>query len=195
MVLHGCWVNVAETRVCKQMACTHKFARITAFPCGDGQLQQVNVQNTHIVCVTNRDCFSLHKSATHFGKEMYAHSILHNVTNSNFCISADDTQTQKTYFPLHIYYVSAHRTHVCIMCVTFPQVHGVSLTFVREVESRVIQDESNQNTTENKTYKNNFITVITSYVTESYSNNTKYFLYSSFVNFFFICLEANVFSS
>lgn len=34
--------------------------------------------------------------------------------------------------------------HIFIMCLTSPQVHGVSLTFVREVESRVIQDESDQ---------------------------------------------------
>lgn len=31
--------------------------------------------------------------------------------------------------------------------ITSPQVHSVSLTFVREVESRVIQDESDHNTT------------------------------------------------
>lgn len=31
------------------MASTHQFARIAAFPCGDGKLQQVNVQDTHII--------------------------------------------------------------------------------------------------------------------------------------------------
>lgn len=35
------------------------------------------------------------------------------------------------------------------MCLTFPQVHGVSLTFVREVEGGVIQDESDHNITHN----------------------------------------------
>lgn len=50
-VLRGWWVNVNETQVCKQTASTHQFACITAFPCGDGELQQVNVKNTHIVCV------------------------------------------------------------------------------------------------------------------------------------------------
>lgn len=49
-VLRGCSVNVKETQVCKHMANTHQLARIAAFPCGDGELQQVNVQNTHIVC-------------------------------------------------------------------------------------------------------------------------------------------------
>lgn len=29
----------------------HQFARITAFPGGDGELQQVDVQNAHIICV------------------------------------------------------------------------------------------------------------------------------------------------
>lgn len=33
---------------------------------------------------------------------------------------------------------------MCVMCGTSPQVHGLSLTFVREVERRVIQDESNR---------------------------------------------------
>lgn len=37
------------------------------------------------------------------------------------------------------------------MCLTSPQVHGVSLTFVREVESRVIQDESDHNKTKTLT--------------------------------------------
>ena len=36
------------------MASTHQFACISAFPCGDGQLQQVDVQDAHIICVTNR---------------------------------------------------------------------------------------------------------------------------------------------
>lgn len=29
----------------------HQFARITAFPGGDGELQQVDVQNAHVICV------------------------------------------------------------------------------------------------------------------------------------------------
>lgn len=41
-VLHG-------KQRCKQMASTHQLARIAAFPCGDGELQQVNVQNTNVV--------------------------------------------------------------------------------------------------------------------------------------------------
>lgn len=44
-------MNVNETQVCKQTGSTHQFAFIVAFPCGDGELQQVNVQNTHVVWV------------------------------------------------------------------------------------------------------------------------------------------------
>lgn len=40
--------------------------------------------------------------------------------------------------------MKAPSAHIFVMCCTSPQVHGVSLTFVREVESRVIQDESDQ---------------------------------------------------
>lgn len=48
-------MNVKETQVqCKQAASTHQFARIAAFPCGDGEFQQVDVQDTHIVCETQR---------------------------------------------------------------------------------------------------------------------------------------------
>lgn len=36
-------------------------------------------------------------------------------------------------------------TNFYFLLLTSPQVHGVSLTFVREVESRVIQDESDSN--------------------------------------------------
>lgn len=37
------------------MASTNQFACVAALPCGDGELQQVNVQNTHIVCVMQRN--------------------------------------------------------------------------------------------------------------------------------------------
>lgn len=36
------------------MANTYQLARFAALPCGNGQLQQVNVQHTHIVCVMYR---------------------------------------------------------------------------------------------------------------------------------------------
>lgn len=49
----GSWLlRVKETKVSKQMVSTHQLSRITAFPCGDGELQQVNVQDTHVVCMT-----------------------------------------------------------------------------------------------------------------------------------------------
>lgn len=35
----------------KQMAITYQLARVAALPRGNGQLQQVDVQHTHIVCV------------------------------------------------------------------------------------------------------------------------------------------------
>lgn len=59
-VLGGCWVNVNETQVCKQTGSTHQFAFIVAFPCGDGELQQVNVQNTHVVwMIESRECVTV----------------------------------------------------------------------------------------------------------------------------------------
>lgn len=45
-------LRVKETKVSKHTVGTHQLSRITAFPCGDGELQQVNVQHTHVVCVT-----------------------------------------------------------------------------------------------------------------------------------------------
>lgn len=36
------------------MVNTHQLASVTALPCGDGELQQVNVQNAHIVYITYR---------------------------------------------------------------------------------------------------------------------------------------------
>lgn len=45
-------LRVKETKVSKHTVGTHQLSRITAFPCSDGELQQVNVQHTHVVCVT-----------------------------------------------------------------------------------------------------------------------------------------------
>lgn len=100
------------------MARTHQFARIAAFPRGDGELQQVNVQNTHIVCVTQR-----HREVC-----QRATCCLLLV----YLTSTDD---------LIDFNVKGWRLKI-IVCRTSPQVHGVGLTFVREVESGVIQDES-----------------------------------------------------
>lgn len=119
-VLGGCWVNVNETQVCKQTGSTHQFAFIVAFPCGNGELQQVNVQDTHVVWVI----------------QSHGYISVGLVRSLKYEVCRQSLRYHKL-IPLSFIFFHIH---------TSPQVHNVSVTFVREVESRIIQDESDQDT-------------------------------------------------
>lgn len=89
-----------KRRYVNRTGSAHQFVFIVAFPRGNGELQQVDVQNTHVVWVTHSHGNALHDTGPASG--FYGHGR------------------------------------------TSPQVHGVGVTFVREVEGGIIQDESGQ---------------------------------------------------